>query len=181
MVRFAAVFLAVALMVYGLVDCGQTRAHRTRYMPKAVWLVLIVILPIVGPLAWLLFGKNRETGTTAPRRRAPDEDPDFLWKLDRDVKRQQQRAEAERRAREAGEAREGTSSDEHGDTGASAGAGTTGASGGDPADGDDRGPEAPPPPTEDSGTGSGTGTGGTTGETVDRTTDEKNERKKDDT
>lgn len=111
MLRFAAVFLAVALLIYGLVDCAQTKAAKTRYMPKAVWLVLIVILPVVGPIAWLLFGKNRETGTPAPRRRAPDEDPDFLWKLDRDVKRDQARAESERLAHEVDDDDDGPETD----------------------------------------------------------------------
>lgn len=115
MVRFVPAFIAVALLIYGLIDCVQTRKTKTLYMPKAVWILIIVVLPIVGPGAWLLFGKNQENGEPEPRRRAPDEDPDFLWKLDRDVKREQARAEAEAE-RHAREEQERTDRHDHGDS-----------------------------------------------------------------
>lgn len=92
---------SIALTVYALADCIQ--AERVRGIPRWAWIVLIVLVPWVGPLTWLLIGKDRESGFpraggAAPRRPgpvAPDEDPEFLRRLDEQIRR-------ERRERERG-------------------------------------------------------------------------------
>src|SRR5699024_7583188 len=75
---------------------------KVRGVPKWAWIVLIVLLPWVGPLTWLFVGKERSGGAGGrPQRRgplAPDEDPDFLRTLDEDIRREQR--ERERRRRE---------------------------------------------------------------------------------
>ena len=50
--------------------------------PKVLaWIVLIVIGTFVGPIAWLIAGKERKLPGRRPRPRGPlgpDDDPDFL-------------------------------------------------------------------------------------------------------
>lgn len=80
------VLLVVVLVVYALVDCLQSPGSEVHGLPKPLWLAIIVLLPLVGPLAWLVAG--RERGRTAPvartgRSLAPDDDPEFLARLDR--------------------------------------------------------------------------------------------------
>ena len=50
----ALVFLAgLALTIYAVIDCLQTADERVKYLPKVAWVVLIVIVPWVGPIAWI--------------------------------------------------------------------------------------------------------------------------------
>lgn len=93
MLRGLVAVLSIALTVFALADCVQTEDDKIRGIPKWAWIVLIVLLPWVGPITWLVVGKDR-TGGPAPKRpqrrgpSAPDEDPDFLRKLDEDIRRE---------------------------------------------------------------------------------------------
>jgi hypothetical protein len=89
MVRVLVWLLVLALTVYTVVDCVQTEERRIRTLPKALWVLLILVLPLVGPIAWLIAGRPEQPG--APRLggpghrdgppRGPDDDPDFLRRL----------------------------------------------------------------------------------------------------
>lgn len=83
MPRIVVVVLLVALVVYALVDASQADGARVRWMPRWLWIVAILLLPGVGALGWLFFGRPRgrrlPPGGQAQRRPlAPDDDPDFL-------------------------------------------------------------------------------------------------------
>ena len=71
--------LAVALMVFSLVDAIAIDRFRVRGVPKGLWIFLIVVLPIVGPVLWLTVGRGRKNGPGSKRGPiAPDDDIDFL-------------------------------------------------------------------------------------------------------
>ena len=74
---------AVAFTVYALVDLFMTQNPRVRAFPKAVWIAVVVALPIIGPTLWLLVGKAKK-GPSQRRAvgRAPDDDPSFLGSID---------------------------------------------------------------------------------------------------
>jgi len=105
MARGILAVLSIALTVFALSDCVQTEDKKVRGVPKWAWIVLIVLLPWVGPITWLFAGKERAfgtgTGTPSPRRGpvAPDEDPDFLRQLDEDIRRERR----EQKHREPGD------------------------------------------------------------------------------
>ena len=102
MARGILAVLSIALTVFALADCVQTQDDKVRGVPKWAWIVLIVLIPWVGPLTWLFVGKERNLGGGPPRRQgplAPDEDPDFLRRLDEDIRRERR----ERRERDQGE------------------------------------------------------------------------------
>ena len=99
MIRIVLIYvLPILLAIYALIDCIQTDESEIRGLPKLGWIVLIVLVGIVGPIAWLVAGKTR-TGrsllpglprpgsrdrggaTEAPRTLAPDDDPEFLGQL----------------------------------------------------------------------------------------------------
>jgi len=140
MSRVLLTLLAVGLAVYALSDCATSDEEDRSGIPKGLWIVMIIFLPFVGPLAWILVSRSQRSrrataggaptpgrGRPAGRRRpaapvAPDDDPDFLWKLE-----QQRRREAR------GEAPGGPTADPAG--GAPGDRGTApgrGASGGEP-------------------------------------------------
>ena len=85
----------VALTIFALVDLFVTNTNRLRAFPKAVWIGLIVVLPIIGPVLWLTIGKNRPGRATTPR--APDDDPGFLGTLGESADERIKRLEEELR------------------------------------------------------------------------------------
>lgn len=107
MLRFL-VLASVAITVYGVVDCVRTPAQRVRTLPKPVWVLVILLLPVLGAVVWLLAGKNRSKpgGRPSPRPVAPDDDPDFLRRIDEQRRREQRRQERAERGDDRGD--EGT-------------------------------------------------------------------------
>jgi hypothetical protein len=80
--RALPLLLALGLIVYCLIDAIQADPADLR-LPKPLWLLLILLLPVVGAVAWLVAGRTRQTPERPPpggRRRPPppDDDPDFL-------------------------------------------------------------------------------------------------------
>lgn len=109
MLRAIIPIASVALTIFALADCVQTADGKVRGLPKWAWIVLVVLIPWVGPITWLVVGKDRSQGTGGqrgggPRRQgplAPDEDPQFLRKLDEDIRRERRAKERELRERQA--------------------------------------------------------------------------------
>lgn len=93
MLRALPFIMEVVLLVACLVDAVQTPPESTRNLPRWTWILLIVLVPFAGPVAWLLAGRPRRTdppvGTiwptrdyvAQPRTIAPDDDPEFLHAL----------------------------------------------------------------------------------------------------
>ena len=97
MPRVLFALLVVGLAVYALIDCARTDATRVRLLPKTLWMLVIVLVLLLGPLAWLLGGRDRGAGRAAPsgpqRPVAPDDDPDFLRDLDIERWRREERGD----------------------------------------------------------------------------------------
>ncbi|WP_066584933.1 PLD nuclease N-terminal domain-containing protein [Cellulomonas timonensis] len=115
--RYLPVLIQVAVLVYCLIDCIQADTDRIRNLPKVVWVMLIVFLPIVGGVAWLVAGRPQgashsrapwpSTATAGfpeyerPRAVAPDDDPEFLAGLRRsDTEHEKMLGDWEARLRE---------------------------------------------------------------------------------
>jgi Phospholipase_D-nuclease N-terminal len=74
---FGLVVAAIAFTVYCIVDCLMTTRLRVRGLPKGVWVLVILLIPIVGGILWFIIGR----GPASVRRAAPDDDPAFLSSL----------------------------------------------------------------------------------------------------
>jgi hypothetical protein len=46
---------------------------------KPVWILIVVLLPVLGGILWLIVGRARPSAVA--RRRAPDDDPEFLGRI----------------------------------------------------------------------------------------------------
>jgi hypothetical protein len=95
--RYVPALLSLALTVYCVIDAFQTDEADMRNLPKVAWVVLVLLLPVLGPVGWLLFGRPtrrsvrsrdvRSSGDDLRREqerrrpRGPDDDPDFLKDL----------------------------------------------------------------------------------------------------
>lgn len=86
----AAIVLAAAVTLYGLFDCLLRDRGLIRVLPKPVWALIILVIPVLGFILWYLFGRGSEdkpTRGTRPRGQvAPDDDPDYLRQVDRELK-----------------------------------------------------------------------------------------------
>lgn len=83
----------LAFWLYCLFDVITTPDEEARNLPKILWVLVILLLPLVGGLFWLLLGRphgpratrvpppDTTKRTQAPK--GPDDDPDFLRDLDR--------------------------------------------------------------------------------------------------
>ena len=50
--------LAFALTLYALLDCARTPEESLpARMPKFLWIMLIVVFPAVGPIAWIIVSR----------------------------------------------------------------------------------------------------------------------------
>ncbi|RJF40888.1 PLDc_N domain-containing protein [Actinomyces sp. 2119] len=107
--RAALFVLAFALQLYALLDCARTpEENMPARMPKFMWVVLIILVPTVGAIAWIIVSRvsaaerrggyveptvwSSREGTSLrrperPRPLAPDDDTDFLRDLEQDLRR----------------------------------------------------------------------------------------------
>ena len=80
MARFLLVYvLPIALTIYAIADISRTDDSNIKLMPKWAWVLISIFVGIIGPLAWLIAGKNRyrrQDRKNGPK--GPDDDPDFL-------------------------------------------------------------------------------------------------------
>ena len=100
MLRFLPYLIEIALLVYCLIDCIQTDSARIRNLSKTTWVFVIIILPIIGSIAWLVAGRPEHSSRgrqvpwpstqTAgfpeyerPRYGSPDDDPEFIASMKR--------------------------------------------------------------------------------------------------
>ena len=68
------VIAVVVFTIYAFVDCALTERARVRGLPKSLWLVVVVVLPLIGGVLWFLIGR----GPARRRFLPPDDDPTFL-------------------------------------------------------------------------------------------------------
>jgi hypothetical protein len=110
-----------ALWVFCLVDAIGTPAPQVRNLPKVGWVIIILLFPFVGSIAWLVVGRPESAGAAArsayertqpafpeydrPGRAAavdPEKDADFLRQVrERAEAQRKQYDEQQRRRREA--------------------------------------------------------------------------------
>ncbi|MEY2847767.1 MAG: hypothetical protein RI885_432 [Actinomycetota bacterium] len=75
-------FLVIlAVWVYTIIDVILANPRRVRGLPKALWIVVAVLLPVVATILWFTIGKDRQKRDKTTRQTAPDDDPEFLRKL----------------------------------------------------------------------------------------------------
>ncbi|MDO5034735.1 MAG: PLD nuclease N-terminal domain-containing protein [Actinomycetaceae bacterium] len=143
MARVLMVVLTVAVTIYAVADIARTPSDQLpARIPKPMWLLATILLPPVGGLAWVIVSRvtqaearggeiNRKMWysdesaiktrasnrrrESAPTFNAPDDDPEFLWMLEKELRSkrsQEEIREAERLMDEAQAAREAEAGEE---------------------------------------------------------------------
>jgi hypothetical protein len=109
--RLLVYVVPIGLAIYALIDFARSTPGERGGLHPAAWAAVIVLLPVVGPISWIAISRylrseqgggsaGRPVGPTRPgprmpRRRgpvAPDDDPEFLWRLERERRRQRGQA-----------------------------------------------------------------------------------------
>ena len=105
MARIVFVVAMLAVTIYAAADWHRTpEDEMPGKIAKPIWLLIILFtatIAAIGPIAWLVLRwvSRAETKQTrapeAPKRpSAPDDDPEFLFRLERDIQRQAPRGRA---------------------------------------------------------------------------------------
>jgi hypothetical protein len=103
--------IGLGLVIYTVIDVIKSDRDERSGVPAPLWILLIVLLPVVGSIGWLVASRSarsrRPDGgaggggggirptppTRGPRRPsgpvAPDDDPEFLWRLSQQQRRAQ--------------------------------------------------------------------------------------------
>jgi hypothetical protein len=79
---------AVVFMIYAAIDCLMTDNYRARGIPKPLWVLVILFIPVIGAILWFVIGKDRRAKGPA-RQVAPDDDPAFLRGLGKDKEQEE--------------------------------------------------------------------------------------------
>ena len=109
MLKALLTLVVIGLTVYAAVDAWNAEAEDHRGLPRGLWLILILVLPGFGALAWFALSSTtrraragrapgrgpvpRSSGGHGPAPRgssgpvAPDDDPEFLWRLEQERRR----------------------------------------------------------------------------------------------
>lgn len=113
--------LVLALMVFALVDIIRRDDSQVKYMPKFVWLLLVILLPFVGSVLWFGIGREYPEGGIGLQRPARDRTAyppqptapavpidtrtteQQLADLEREIEEERLRAEIAKRKRERGD------------------------------------------------------------------------------
>ncbi len=104
MVRLFIFVAAVALVLLILALIGCLSAERVRAVPRALWVLVVLFIPLAGPIAYFLWGRPVARGARpSARPSSPDDDPDFLRSMDTEQSRRDREllAQWERELRQA--------------------------------------------------------------------------------
>ena len=67
MIRLLPFVIELALIIFCLIDVIQTPEDGVRNLPKWGWIVLIIIVPLIGSVAWLVAGRPQRPRTAGWR------------------------------------------------------------------------------------------------------------------
>lgn len=85
----------LAVMIFALVDMILIEGSRVRGVNKVAWAFIIVLLPLLGAVLWFSLGRGRSGPRPAARTVAPDDDPNFLDRINRESDERIRRLEQE--------------------------------------------------------------------------------------
>lgn len=106
--RYVGFLLLVAVVVYTVTDIINAPDEDLHGLPRGIWIVLVVLIPVLGSIVWFAVSLNGRRsrgealggprsgprtapgGHAAPGRQgplAPDDDPEFLWRLEQERRR----------------------------------------------------------------------------------------------
>ena len=60
--------LLLAAMIFAIVDIITRDNWQVKHLPKAVWLILVILLPLIGTVLWFAIGREYPARESRPAR-----------------------------------------------------------------------------------------------------------------
>lgn len=87
--------IIIGLWAYCIFDVIRTDEAVVRNMPKFLWLIIVILIPTIGSIAWLALGRPERTGSASVVRQhpsyrrpvGPEDSPDFMLRAGEEVRR----------------------------------------------------------------------------------------------
>lgn len=79
--RLLLLAIPIAVAVYAFIDVLATPGAAVQRGPKWLWALAVLVLPLVGAVLWFIVGRPPRRRRSGPAVSAPDDDPDFLRQL----------------------------------------------------------------------------------------------------
>lgn len=99
--------IPIALAIFALFDLARSLPEERAGIRRWAWVVIVVFLPVLGPIVWIVVSRSSRRSSPPrpappgrgpargplrpPTRRpgpvAPDDDPEFLWRLEQQRRR----------------------------------------------------------------------------------------------
>lgn len=100
--RALLLFLVVVgiFTVFVTVFAASANKNEVRTMPKWAWVLVCLLFPLIGGVLYLLVGRPVSGSRQQTRIVAPDDDPDFLRKLNEKIRLQKEQEQREKEQRE---------------------------------------------------------------------------------
>ena len=84
--------ILTGIMVFSIIDIATIDASRVRHLPKAIWILIVILLSLIGSILWWGVGRGpveradgrKRSSSAGPPVKGPDDDPDFLRSLGRE-------------------------------------------------------------------------------------------------
>ena len=54
MIKVAGALVGIAFYIYSIIDVLRSEKSHTRTLPKYVWLLIVIVLPIIGGVVWFV-------------------------------------------------------------------------------------------------------------------------------
>lgn len=98
--RYLGTLLLIGFVVYCVIDIVRSDDDERLGVHPALWVLLVVLFPVIGGVVWLAVSRTRRGQRTPYRAQAtqapaapvaPDDDPEFLWRLEQERRRREAR------------------------------------------------------------------------------------------
>jgi ABC-type molybdate transport system permease subunit len=84
MLKAIIVIFLISVYIASIVDVARGNKQKIRALPKSVWLLVVIVLPVLGGCLWVVFGRDEPLVMGRNKKYqipGPEDDPDFLRKL----------------------------------------------------------------------------------------------------
>ena len=82
MLRVVLIIVLLGVYIASIIDVIRTPSADARRLPKFVWLLIVLVLPVIGGVLWWLLGRVWPTRRRRKQISSPDDDARFLRQLD---------------------------------------------------------------------------------------------------
>jgi hypothetical protein len=104
MLRVVLIIVLLGIYIASIIDVIRTPSAESRRLPRFVWLLIVVVIPVIGGVLWGLLGRVwPQRGRRRKQISSPDDDAKFLRQLDEEAwkrKMRERRDEGEDKGRD---------------------------------------------------------------------------------